>query len=208
MSTKTPFLMIGLLLITSATQAGITSWGDDFENPAYTPGTSWNGGGVWTITDGTVDLIGDGTSWNYFPAYGNYVDLDGSNLNAGVMQKTLDLAPGRYRFDFDLAGNQRPSYDPDDGVTVKVEVGLASEFYQVAWDAGFQTHSLYFDAVGSDPVSITLSFANDGGNGGALGDNVGALLDNVKVEAIPAPGAALLVVIGLSLVGWVKKRFA
>jgi hypothetical protein len=39
----------------------------------------------WVIGRGTVDLIGNGY-FDYFPGYGLYVDLDGSNFQASRME--------------------------------------------------------------------------------------------------------------------------
>ena len=38
----------------------------------------------WSVSDGTVDLIGTGF-FDFYPGNGNYVDLDGSSSNAGVL---------------------------------------------------------------------------------------------------------------------------
>ena len=49
--------------------------------------TNYTGFINWTVTDGTVDLIGNGY-FDFFPGNGLYVDMDGSTNNAGKMMKT------------------------------------------------------------------------------------------------------------------------
>jgi len=74
----------------------------------------------WTVTDGTVDLIGNGF-YDYFPSNGLYVDMDGSTNNAGLMTSNFSLGAGEYILQFDLAGNQR--LPARDAVWVQVDLG-------------------------------------------------------------------------------------
>ena len=64
----------------------------------------------WSVTSGnSVDLVGYG-SWAFIPNYGGvYVDLDGSNLQAGTLtsKQAFNLTPGTVLLQFDLAGSQR-----------------------------------------------------------------------------------------------------
>ena len=47
----------------------------------------------WAVSDGTVDLIGNGF-FDFYPSNGKYVDLDGSSGNAGVLSRSLTLTGG------------------------------------------------------------------------------------------------------------------
>ncbi|HEX7383272.1 MAG TPA: pyruvate-binding protein, partial [Burkholderiaceae bacterium] len=68
--------------------------------------------GGWTVTDGSVDLIGAPDFFDLIPGNGRYVDLDGTSVNAGVFAKTLNLTGGvTYQASFDLAGNHRGDVD-------------------------------------------------------------------------------------------------
>src|SRR3569833_300374 len=67
---------------------------------------------IWTVTSGSVDLIGEtptGTSFDFYPGNGGFVDLNGSTEQAGTIQSRLSFAAGDYTLAFDLGGNARDS---------------------------------------------------------------------------------------------------
>ncbi len=71
----------------------------------------------WTVSGGTVDLIGVGGA-DLIPGNGSYVDLDGST-SSGLFSNNVNLIGGTtYTFSFDLAGSQRGSAE-----TVNVNFG-------------------------------------------------------------------------------------
>jgi PEP-CTERM motif len=148
----------------------------------------------WTVSDGTVDLIGPGF-FDLYPGNGLYVDLDGSTEDAGKMTTKVSFAPGTYRLTFLLGGNARHA-GPDNvfvgfGGVVLVAINIAD----------------------SDPLT-TYSFLLNS-PGGALtfedlgADNQGAILDNVVLEQVPEPGSLLLLGGGLAALGvWRRRRSA
>ncbi len=151
----------------------------------------------WTISDGTVDVIGPGL-YDLVPGNGNYLDMDGSTGNAGKITSTLlNLVSGSYSLSYYLAGNQRNGADEE--VDVAVEVGVASTSHSLTQSDGFQQFFLNFSLVADQQVSI--SFEGEGH------DNIGMLLDNVKLERRGVPDAGTTAgLLGLSLIGLAALR--
>jgi len=189
-------ILIIVMCVFAAGPAMADIFFDDFNSENGGAGVlNYTGFANWTVTEGTVDLIGNGF-YDFLPGNGLYVDLDGSTKDSGIMTTTtsLSLDPGTYTLSFDLAGNHRNNASE----TVEVQVGVGSLFsdtYSLSRYAPFTTFTETFTVVTAG--SYDLSFE------GAGGDNIGMLLDNVRV--VPVPGAVLLAILGLSAVG-VKLR--
>ena len=151
----------------------------------------------WSVTDGTVDLIGN-DFYDFLPGNGLYVDMDGSTGNAGkLISKTFfALEPGMYELKFNLAGNQRnnsPEY-----VVVQVAIGnLFDKTYSLPKTAPFTTYTETF--LVTSLTNAQISFEGTGG------DNIGMLLDDVKLTAIPEPGSVLLLSSGLVAFGIIAR---
>ena len=154
--------------------------------------TTFNGG--WVVSGGTVDLIGNPAFYDFLPGNGRYVDLDGSSSQAGEFHKDLSLTGGQqYILAFDLAGSQRGSVE-----NVNVNFGSAVDNLAVNSGDGFSNHTLLFTP--STTGIYSLIFQNAGG------DNVGALLDNVSVSAVPEPETYAMLLVGLGLLGFMARR--
>ena len=67
----------------------------------------------WNITNGSVDLIGNGY-YDFYPGNGLYLDLDGSTGNAATLESKsiFSLAAGTYELRFDL-GNSPGQANPN-----------------------------------------------------------------------------------------------
>jgi hypothetical protein len=199
---KTAFktlLVAGAIALASQASA-VVIFSDNFNGENGGNGVlNYAGFANWTISDGTVDLIGLGFI-DLIPGNGLYVDLDGSTGNAGVMTSIgIAVTPGDYVLTFLLAGSQR-------GDTNQVGVnipGFTSDAYTLASNAPFALRTLPF-TVGS-ATTINLVFANSGG------DNLGALLDNVQLErrdvaGVPDGGlTAILLGMGMIALGWGRR---
>ncbi len=159
---------------------------------------NYNSFANWDVTGGTVDLIGNGY-YDYRPGNGLYVDLDGSSWNAGRLESktTFALSPGTYELRYDIAGSQR-------GDTNFVTIGLGSVFSTISGalsDAPFLSITNTFPVT--SPTNGKIFFDHFGG------DNVGLLLDNVKLTYVEGGGQGVtttpepttFALLGIGLVG-------
>jgi hypothetical protein len=153
---------------------------------------NYTGFANWTVSNGTVDLIGNGY-FDFYPGHGLYVDLDGSTQLAGhLISTSLSLGAGTYVLSFDLGGSTRTGYDSGNTVDVAVELGVASQTYSLATTDPLLTRTIIFTL--SSAQTIDLAFHNLGG------DNVGAILDNVSLSSVP-DGGMTVVLLGSALLG-------
>lgn len=190
--------MAAIFALASTAAQAASVFNDNFDS--YSTGLNWAPQGGWQVTDGTVDLIGQGTSWDFVNLSGNgkYIDLDGSTYNSGLMFHGLNLLAGTtYNFSFDLAGSQRGTSE-----SVVVEFGSALQTYTLASGAAFTNYILTYMPTVSGAYSI--KFQNQGN------DNIGAILDNVSVDsvpsAVPLPAALPLMLSGLGVLGFASRR--
>jgi hypothetical protein len=162
--------------------------------------SSIGGGNVtptgWAVTAGTVDVVYPGWYNELCAAGGDRcVDLDGSNGQGGTLVKSLNLNSGvTYIASFDLAGNQRGA-GPDNLI---LGFGSSAQSFALASNAPWARYSITFNPTASG--AYTLSFQNGGG------DNMGAMLDNVSVAAVPEPETYALMLAGLGLLGFMARR--
>lgn len=181
-----------LLACSSMAEAAII-FSDNFDADTRALNSTAFAGG-WTVSNGSVDTIGTGY-FDLSPGNGNYIDLDGSTARAGVFSKNFSLSAGvSYAASFDLGGNQRNA----GADTVDVSFGTTSASYFLNASDQFSHRGLTF--IPTTSGSYSLSFHNRGG------DNMGAVLDNVSVSAVPEPSVVALFLAGLAGMSFMNRR--
>lgn len=180
-----------LVAVATGANAGVV-FSDNFDSDTQGLDKTPTG---WALTGtGDVDIIGAGGAFDLIPGNGNYVDLDGSDGFAGHLSTTLSgTAAGTYTATFELGGNHR------DGTTdlVTVTFGGTTEVISVGPTSPFTIGTITTTSAGGD---LTLGF-HDGRDG-----NVGALLDDVSVSAVPEPTNVALMMAGLLGLGFAARR--
>lgn len=188
-------LCVAALFAACSAQASTTVFSDSFEASAR--GLNLGPAG-WTVSGGTVDVVGPGLFGELCLGSGNCLDLDGSTGQAGELSRSIWMDAGvTYTLSFDIAGNRR------NAGTEQVRISLAGgsnliSLIDASPTAAWQHLSL--SRMTSVSGFYTLSFQNIGG------DNMGAMLDNVAITAVPEPGAAALLLAGLAGVAGVNLR--
>ncbi len=185
----------------SAANAGIV-FQDNF-NGTTSQGLNQTAFDHWTVVSGSVDVIGDGGSFAYFPVgHGNYVDLNGSSGAPGAMTTKMSFAAGTYSVSFDLAGSQGGSgnVDPVFPHTTKILFSIGGVTQQLTLNptSPFTPYTFLFTTTGEGQ----LTFRDlAGGN-----NNVGNILDNVTVTAVPEPSTWAMMILGFLGVGFMAYR--
>ena len=189
---KNRILAVALAMAFSAGAQAATVFSDTFDGDALllnTVPTNWSIGNA-----GTVDVIGAPGFFDLLPGNGRYVDLDGSNGLAGLLQTSFASTAGTlYTATFQLGGNQRDG--SSDSVTVMFGSTLLT--LPVGPTDAFTTYSISTTSAGGD---LQLSFL-DGRD-----VNIGALLDNVTVSSVPEPASLALMIAGLAALGFTARR--
>lgn len=184
-------LLASTLLCLGAGAQAATVFSDNFDTNATGYNATPSG---WRVGYGTVDVIGNGYD-DYLPGSGAYIDLDGSTSNAGVLWRAFAATAGtHYTLNFDLAGNHRNnSFE-----LVAVLFGTTLATYSLPKDAGWTHYSLDFTPWASGTRYLGFAALSN--------DNVGMLLDNVSVTAVPEPETYAMMLAGLGIVGLMSRR--
>lgn len=156
----------------------------------------------WTVTAGSVDVIGDGGSYAFLPpGNGNYVDLNGSTGAPGTLTTNMIFAPGSYQVSFDLAGSQGGSGNVDHTsktTQISFAIGGVAQSLTLNPSSPLTHYTFNFTTTSAGALSFT-DLA--GGN-----NNVGNLLDNVSVSAVPEASTWAMMILGFLGLGFLGYR--
>lgn len=193
---------------------------DGFENdsPAIGLGSLTN----WSVAPGTVDVVAASNPYGINvtgPASGNVLDLDGTPGPAAIYSNALFNfnAGDVITFSFDVGGSQRSAASDSfyaglfvnpalvglfsgTGLTTAPGIYDGNQLTSITSLAGlttpFTSSSIQFKAVGAG--SLQMAFYT------TSADNVGPLLDNVKLDissAVPEPATWALMLLGFAAIG-------
>ena len=194
---KTPSILLAAALFfgISAPAGASVVFSENFNGePLGVPSTSL----AQFLIGGSVDVIGPGSGYDFYPGNGNYLDLDGTPSTpqnpAGSVTTKLAFGAGNYTLTFNLGGSTRGDVN-----TVRVVLGDFSTDITLGSSAGFTFQSISFTTVGG-----ALSFTNLGQS-----DNLGLILDNVELSsAVPEPATWAMMLIGFAGLGVLRRRKA
>ncbi len=181
---------LSLMTLASFASATVLFY-DDFE--ADTAALNQTNLTNWDVTRTAVDVVASGQ----FGLVGNgkFLDMDGSQSSAGKIEtkSTFNLVDGQmYELSYRASGNGRNA-DTD---SMDFSIGSLSgnisgpgtvdwAYYTFAWtQVGDQSDVIIFDHLG--------------------GDNIGLLLDEVKLEAVPEP--ATMTMLGLGALALIRCK--
>ena len=155
--------------------------------------------GPWMVSQGSIDLIPVGSKYNFYPANGTYVDLNGTTVQYGGIATIASFAAGNYTLTFNLGGSTGGDGNVDSTPkTTIVSLGDWSTTITLAPGVGFTNQSFTFHSDGG-----TLSFVSQAGGN----PNVGNILDNVVLvdpPSTPLPSTWSMLVGGFLGLGFVS----
>jgi hypothetical protein len=208
---------------TPASAAVLYSNNFDAENGGATA-LNYNSFNGLTVTDGTVDLVASGDFGIICPGgAGACVDLDGSTNNSGLTSSASYAfgAGQRMELSFLFSGNQRGGADDSFEVRFNLSGFNTGTYGYNSTALGSLTFSFASNEIGFlitgvpsgfGPTDFTLFFTADNAGSASFSfedfgnDNVGIVIDNVALAAVPEPSTWAMLILGFGVVGAAARR--
>jgi hypothetical protein len=200
------FGILGLALAAaiSVSAANATPLTENFDTEhGGAPQLNYFGLTNFTVTNagsgGSVDLIGSGsggTSFNFYPGHGLYIDMCGSTRACGTLATKQIFSSGIYDVSISLGGNARSATKT--GTTVN----FGGYSNTILLDT-FQLYTLNFTTTLAGASALTL------GDLGLVAPNIGNILFSVSITPSPTgavPEPISLALFGMGLVGAATLR--
>lgn len=190
---------LALFALTAPASASIIP--DQFNSENGGVGTlNYSGFADFTVTSGSVDLIGAGF-YDNFPGNGLYVDMAGTTGQFGALTTNMVYAAGTYHVTLGLGGT----------IYNGISDGVSLDWGTGSWSsgdlAGLTSQTFNFDITLNSASAITIADFGHSGNA-----NIGATLFGLTVErtqgAVPEPLTLSLMGAGLAGMGAFRRRRA
>jgi hypothetical protein len=174
------------LLVLGFSQQSHADFVDNFNSEnGGVPQLNYSSFANWNVTVGSVDLIGIGSGFDFYPGNGLYLDLNGSTNVSGTIVTKTSFGPGTYTLSFDL-GNDMNIGGPTNFVTVSL-----GSFNQTFVETGNNVPLTLFTTTVTLTTASVLTFATPASDS----DDGGVVLDNVSVissATVPEPSSLAL----------------
>ena len=214
---------IASALMTGAANAAV-NFSDNFdaESPAGVSILNYNGFENWDVI-GQVDLVSTPNGYG-LSGSGNYVDLDGTaGPGAIVSKQSFAFNAGDFvTWAFDFSGNQRDGNSDTFVFGLDFDVagtaqnltlnGVSYGDYSYASASHLINSPVIGPNTGWTSVVYTFTALNSGSArmyfGTTSGDNIGPLVDNIRLTAgvVPEPATWAMMILGLGAAGAVLRR--
>jgi hypothetical protein len=190
---------LALFALTAPASASIIP--DQFNSENGGVGTlNYSGFADFTVTSGSVDLIGAGF-YDNFAGNGLYVDMAGTTGQFGALTTNTVYAAGTYHVTLGLGGT----------IYNGISDGVSLDWGTGSWSsgdlAGLTSQTFNFDITLNSASAITIADLGHSGNA-----NIGATLFGLAVErtqgAVPEPLTLSLMGAGLAGMGAFRRRRA
>ncbi len=178
---------------------------DGFE--AETPATPQSTLTNFNVTSPTIDIV-ETPGFGIFCSggAGKCLDLDGSPGLGGIITKgSWAFGAGDvFTLSFAASGNQRGPSAFEDSFSAGFLIDGATEVNfdgpVLAFDAPFSTYTYNYAATGSGTLQAYIR-ARAAGT-----DNVGIVIDDVSLSAVPEPATWAMMIVGFGVIGFSARR--